>query len=157
MESLRTVMTRKWLQTSVTLTPQKGQEQGSGPRSDEVVYDEDEDQTAFTSSKVTFSGVEEDPPRCRESSTRKRQESGEESQSHVWPKRQRGQEGDVNLRLKACLQDMRLKTRRMMSWTCHASPLSIAKGVANRECSRRAWMPCLPSEPQTEKENKHKG
>ena len=47
--------------SSVTLTSRKGLEQRSGPRSDEVVYDEEESQTVFTSSKVTASGVEEDP------------------------------------------------------------------------------------------------
>ena len=94
----------------VTLTPRKGREQRSDPRSDEVVYDEEENQTVFTSSKVTVSGVEAATmlhPRCQESPTRKRQESGEEGQSHVLQKRQRGREEGVNLRLRACLQGMR--------------------------------------------------
>ena len=45
----------------VTLTPRQRAEQASGPRSDEVAYDEDEKPSVITSSKVTVTGVEEDP------------------------------------------------------------------------------------------------
>ena len=39
--------------SSVTLTPRQGTEQRSGPRSDEVDYDEEEDRTVPASSKAT--------------------------------------------------------------------------------------------------------
>ena len=47
----------------VTLTPRQRAEQASGPRSDEVAYDEDEEPSVITSSKViyTVTELEEDP------------------------------------------------------------------------------------------------
>ena len=44
------------------MTPRKGLETKSGgPRSDEALCDEEESQTGVTSSKITISGVEDDP------------------------------------------------------------------------------------------------
>ena len=45
----------------VTLAPRQRAEEVSGPRSDEVAYDEDEVPSVITSSKVTVAELEEDP------------------------------------------------------------------------------------------------
>ena len=47
--------------SAVTLTPRQWAEKVSGPHSDEVAYDEDEEQSVIPSSKVTVIELEEDP------------------------------------------------------------------------------------------------
>ena len=104
--------------SSVAWTSRKGVEETSGePRSDEVLYGDEETRTVFASSKVTISEVNEDPyAPSQVSMISNPEEAGKRrrraSKSRL--ARQQGLgDGDVLLP-RVCLQGMRLR-RRMMA------------------------------------------
>ena len=107
--------------SSVAWTSRKGMEGSDGPRSDEVLYGDEDTRTLETSSKVTISGVDEDPyapSQVSVLSSRKRQERDvERRRSHVSPRRQRRLGEGVVVHHKVYLPGKRLWVRRMKGLT----------------------------------------